>query len=92
MLNLLQALAAGCAIFLAFLVFTVRQETNTLANRWLAAFLLLLGCFVIDDSLAVFGIYRTHIWLIGWSNLSAFALAPTLFLCTTHFVHRTARR
>lgn len=86
MLNLLQAIIAGCAMFLAFLVGTVRQNANVVANRWLAAFLLLLGCFMLDDSLAVFGIYQQYPWLFGFASLSAFALAPTLFLCVDHFV------
>ena len=43
MLNFLQAITAGCAIFLAFLVAAVRRDTNTVANGWLAAFLLLLS-------------------------------------------------
>ncbi len=86
MLDLLQAIIAGCAIFLAFLVGTVRQNANTVANRWLAAFLLLLGCFMLDDSLAVFGIYQQYPRLFGFAGLSAFALAPTLYLCVDHFV------
>jgi len=86
MLNLLHALTAGCAFFLSFLVFSVRMDTNTVANRWLAAFLCLLGFFMIDDSLAVFGIYRQYPWLYGYPSLATFALAPTLFLCVTHFV------
>ncbi len=77
MLDLLQALVAGCAIFLAFLVCTVRQDTNTLANRWLGAFLFLLGCFMLDDGLAVFGIYQDHPWLIGFAARAMFA--PSAF-------------
>ena len=86
MLNLIHAMAAGCAFFLSFLVFTVRRETNTIANRWLAAFLCLLGCFMIDDSLYVFGIYSRYPALYGFAALTVFALAPTLYLSVVHFV------
>lgn len=86
MLNLLHALTAGCAFFLSFLVFSVRMDTNTVANRWLAAFLCLLGFFLIDDSLAVFGIYEEYPRLYGYPSLATFALAPALYLCVIHFV------
>lgn len=57
MLNLLYAIAAGSAIFLAFLVVSVRKGENTMDHRWLGVFLLLLGLFMLDDSLWVYGIY-----------------------------------
>lgn len=69
MLNLLNAHTAGCAIFLAFLVVTVRRDANAAANRWLGAFLLLVGLFMLDDSLVVYGIYRQHPRTIGVLNL-----------------------
>lgn len=84
--NLLHVTTAGCAIFLAFLVVTVRRDANAVANRWLAAFLLILGCFLLDDSFMVFGIYQSHPTLIGLASLLAFALPPTLYLSVSHFV------
>lgn len=86
MLNLLNVIGSGSAIFLAFLVITVRRSTNTIANRWLGAFLLELGLFILDDSLAVFGVYESYPPLIGWFNLPLFALAPSLFLTVSQFV------
>lgn len=86
MFNLLQAITAGCAIFLAFLVVTVRRDTNAAANRWLAAFLLLVGLFMIDDSLLVYGIYERHPQIIGLLNLPLYALAPALFMAVSEFV------
>jgi AraC-like DNA-binding protein len=86
MYNLLQAITAGCAIFLAFLVATVRRDTNAAANRWLAAFLLLVGLFMLDDSLLVYGIYEQHPQLIGLLNMPFFALTPTLFMAVAQFV------
>ena len=86
MLNLLNVITAGTSIFLAFLVFTVRRDTNTLANRWLAAFLLLVGLFILDDSLVVYGIYQRHPWVYGYFSLPNFALAPALYLTVSQFV------
>ncbi len=86
MLNLLNALSGGSAVFLAFLVFTVRRDTNDLANRWLAAFLLGLGAFILDENLALYGIYAAQPWMIGLFALPTFALAPTLYLCVSQFV------
>jgi len=86
MLNLLHALSAGCAIFLAFLVVALRQHTNTIANRWLAFFLLMLGLFMLDDSFMVYGIYQQQPWLFGLFALSSFALAPAMYLCVAYFV------
>lgn len=86
MYNLLQAITAGCAIFLAFLVVTVRRDTNAAANRWLAAFLLLVGLFMLDDSLLVYGIYERHPQVIGLLNMPVFALAPALFMAISQFV------
>lgn len=86
MLNLIHALTAGCAFFLSFLLFSTRRKTNTVANRWLAAFLCLLGFFMLDDSLQVYGIYKQYPALYGFPGLSVFALAPTLYLSVVHFV------
>ena len=78
MLNLLNALTAGSAIFLAFLVVTVRRDANAAANRWLGVFMLLVGLFMLDDSLVVFGIYRQYPQMVGVLNLPIFALSPSL--------------
>lgn len=86
MLNLLNALTAGSAVFLAFLVVTVRREANTAANRWLGAFLLLVGLFMLDDSLLLYGIYGQHPHMIGVLNLPIFALAPCLYMVVSNFV------
>lgn len=85
MFDLIHTLAAGSALFLAFLVAVARRDENRLANRWLAVFLLVLGIFILDDSLLVYGIYATHPWMIGWAGLLIFAMAPALFLCVSQF-------
>lgn len=86
MLNLLNAIAAGSAIFLAFLVITVRRDANVAANRWLGLFLWLLGLFMLDDSCLVFGIYRQYPAAIAVLNLPLFAIAPPLYLTVSQFV------
>lgn len=86
MLDLLYALAAGSAILLGFLVVTTRRETNVLANRWLALFLVLLGIFMLDDSLVIFNVYPDYPWLIGFPGLTVAALAPSLFVSVSQFV------
>lgn len=86
MFDLFQAINAGCSIFLAFLVITVRRDTNFAANCWLGAYLLLVGLFLLDDSLVVYGIYEQHPQAIGALNMPIFALAPTLFMAISQFV------
>lgn len=86
MLNLLNAIAAGSAVFLAFLVATVRRDANATANRWLGIFLLLVGLLILDDSLLAYGVYNDHPKLIGLFTLTIFALAPLLYLTVSQFV------
>ncbi len=86
MLNLLLAITTGSALFLAFLVCTLRGNTNVIANRWLAAFVLMLGCLLLDSCLASFGIYQQIPSLSGIFDVVLFALAPTLYLGVAHFV------
>lgn len=86
MLNLLNVVAASSAIFLAFLVAAVRQDTNKAANRWLATFLLLVGLFMLDDSLVVYGIYRQYPASFGIFSALIFALAPPFYFTVSKFV------
>lgn len=86
MLNILNTITAGSAIFLAFLVFAVRHDVNPGANRWLALFLGLLGIFLLEDSLVNYGIYERHPCLIGLTWLPVLAFAPVLYLCISEFV------
>jgi AraC-like DNA-binding protein len=86
MLNLINAITAGTAIFLALMIVTVRKDVNVRANRRLGVFILLVGLFMLDDSLVVYGIYRNNPQLIGFLNLPMFALAPTLYLSISAFV------
>ncbi|MCA0237484.1 MAG: helix-turn-helix domain-containing protein [Bacteroidetes bacterium] len=86
MLNLLNAIAGGSAIFLAFLALTVRQDVNKAANRLLGVFLFLVGLFMMDDSLLISGVYRQYPQTFGWINLILFALAPLLYLTVLRFV------
>ncbi len=86
MLNLLNVIAAASAIFLAFLVATVRQDANVAANRWLALFLLIVGLFILDDSLVVYGIYRQYPALFGIFSILIFALAPPVYFTVSKFV------
>lgn len=86
MLDLLHVITAGSTFFLAFLVFTLMRDANPSANRWLAIFLLILGLFLIDDSLLVYGIYEKYTGLIGLLGTIPFALAPTLYCAVCQFV------
>ena len=86
MLDVLNIVVAGSAFFLAFLVISVRREANTVANRWLAFFLLCLGLFILDDSLIVFGIYDKSPQLFGYVSIFLFALAPMLYCSVQQFV------
>ncbi len=86
MLVFLSVLAAASALFLSFLVFTVRQDANVTANRWLAAFLLSLGIFMIEDGLYEFGVMAKNLWLLGVLDQSIFLAAPLLYMAVSEFV------
>jgi AraC-like DNA-binding protein len=91
MFNIFNIIAAGSAIFLAFLVVTVRRDANANANRWLGVFLFFVGLFILDDSLLIGGIYQTHPRLFGILNLLLFAMAPPLYLTVSQFVSADRR-
>ncbi|WP_373551692.1 helix-turn-helix domain-containing protein [Haliscomenobacter sp.] len=86
MLTLLNVLSTGSAIFLSFLVLTVRREVNIIANRWLALFLLLLSSALFDGNLKIYGFAEEPFWLILLLNFNFLVLAPTLYLCVLRFV------
>jgi AraC-like DNA-binding protein len=86
MLNLINVLSTGSAIFLAFLVFTVRRDVNVVANRWLGLFLLLLSTALFDGNLMMEEIYAIYPWMMGLFNLSFLSLAPTLYLAVARYV------
>jgi hypothetical protein len=86
MLTLLNVLTTGSAVFLSFLVLTVRSEVNIIANRWLALFLLLLSMALFDGNVQIYGISEEPFWLVLAFNLSFLLLAPTLYLCVSRFV------
>ena len=86
MLTLLNVLSTGSAIFLSFLVLTVRREVNIIANRWLALFLLLLSSALFDGNLKIYGIVEEPYWLLFLFNFNFLLLAPTLYLCVLRFV------
>lgn len=86
MYDILNTITAGNALFLAFLVLAVRKDTNSAANRWLAAFLILLGLFLLDDALLVYGVYEKYPHAYGIMGLPQFALAPTLYCCIVQYV------
>jgi hypothetical protein len=65
MLNILNAITAGSAIFLAFMILAVRRDANRAANLWLAVFLGLFGFFLLDDTLVCYHIYDQYPWLLG---------------------------
>jgi AraC-like DNA-binding protein len=91
MLNLLNALAAGSAFLLAFLMLVLRQQVNRIANRWLSLFFFLLGLSLLDGSLKAMGIYKNHPAIIGLADLFILALAPALYLGVGHFVKASKR-
>ncbi|MEO7176213.1 MAG: helix-turn-helix domain-containing protein [Saprospiraceae bacterium] len=86
MLNILNTITAGSVIFLAFLILSVRRDANRAANGWLALFLVLLGIFLLDDTLVIYGIYDEYPQLLGIAFLPAWAFAPVLFFCVSAFV------
>jgi AraC-like DNA-binding protein len=86
MLNILNAITAGSAIFLAFMILAVRRDANRAANRWLAVFLVLFGLFLLDDTLVCYGIYDQYPWLLGFVFMPVLTFGPVIFFCVSAFV------
>lgn len=86
MLNLITAFTSGCFFLLAFVLAINPKQVNTVANRWLALFLFLVGVILIDDPLIDSKFYHRYPIFIGWINIAAFAVAPTLYLAILNFV------
>ncbi|WP_373549093.1 helix-turn-helix domain-containing protein [Haliscomenobacter sp.] len=83
---IINALCAGSFIYLAFVLLLKSRHTNTLANRWLALFLVFVSFLQLDDALMMSGAYLKHPHLFNIFDLFIFGVAPSLYLAVFHFV------
>lgn len=87
----INALSAGSFFYLAFLLWLKSYEENTLANRWMALFLLFVGFLQLDDALGESGFYLLYPHLFNLLDLPFFAIAPVLYLSVFHFTQPEQR-
>jgi len=87
----INALSAGSFFYLAFLLWLKSYEENTLANRWMAFFLLFVGFLQLDDALEESGFYLLYPHLFNLLDLPFFAIAPVLYLSVFHFTQPERR-
>jgi AraC-like DNA-binding protein len=79
------ALAAASYFYLGFVLVLRSFKTNTLANRWLAVFLVFIGGLQLDDAMAISKTYLNYPCFFGVFDLPIFAIAPSMYLATYHF-------
>ncbi|MBC7937479.1 MAG: helix-turn-helix transcriptional regulator [Rhizobacter sp.] len=78
---------AGATFLLAFLLFFHPLQQNIKANRWLAAFVLIMGAaFVSTYLIASGGAYILNGLLLKCLNSVQFLLGPALFISILYFV------
>jgi len=87
----INALSAGSFFYLGFILWLKSYEENTLANRWMALFLLFVGFLQLDDALGESGFYVQYPQLFNLLDLTIFAIAPVLYLSVFHFTQPERR-
>ena len=83
--NLILALNTGCLFFLFFINTTRKTDTNRSANFWLSIFLVSVALASLGGSMLAYGLDVHYPHLFKLTDLTAFAMAPSLFLATKYF-------
>lgn len=76
-----------CTTFflLAFIALVNPLKVNVIANRWLGVFFASVGCMLFNAVLYETQMDLAYPRLIGFNELSRFAIAPALYLAIVHF-------
>jgi AraC-like DNA-binding protein len=82
----LDSFIAGGIALLGFTILTNPRNVNILGNRLLAILLVLVAVLVFDKGLFESNFYETHLDLLGFTDMSLFFMAPTLYLSVVYFV------
>lgn len=85
MLLILLIITCICFFLLAFISLANPAKVNIIANRWLALFFAAIGCMLLNAVIQTSGMVKEHWQLIGFNELSRFAMAPALYLSIVQF-------
>ncbi len=94
MLQVLEALTAGAAFLLAFLILTNPRGVNKRANFWLGIFMASIAIQLLDTQFVTHGVYWSFPHLIGTADLGFFLFPPAIYFAALFFVNpqRSYRR
>jgi AraC-like DNA-binding protein len=70
---------------LAFIALVNPAGVNVVANRWLGLFFAAVGCMVLNAVIDLTGANDQYFRLVGFNELSRFAMAPALYLAIVQF-------
>jgi AraC-like DNA-binding protein len=82
---ILHIITCNCFFLMAFVAWFNPGKVNVAANRWLGLFFASVGCMVCNVILYDAGLDRAYPRIIGFNELSRFALAPALYLSIVQF-------
>lgn len=83
---LINAVSAGTFLLLGFLLFIKAYHENRFANRWLCLSFVSIGLTFLDTSFFLSHFYLQHPNYQEFLGLFIFALIPSIYLATCHFV------
>ncbi|UOG73592.1 AraC family transcriptional regulator [Hymenobacter tibetensis] len=86
-MHIIYTLASGSLLLLAFLTFTNPRNVNKKANHWLGVFLFSFACLLLDRVLPDTAIYKKYPHLLGLTELTRFAMAPSLYMGVVYFTY-----
>lgn len=70
---------------LVFIALLNPLRVNVIANRWFGMFLFALGCMFLDAVVSAAKAADSYPRLIAFSEITRFAIAPSLYLSVLHF-------
>lgn len=82
---ILNIITCNCFFLMAFVAWFNPHKVNVAANRWLGLFFAAVGCMVCNVVLYDARLDATYPRIIGFNELSRFALAPALYLSIVQF-------
>lgn len=85
--NLILSFNTGCLFFLFFVNITRGYNANKLANFWFSIFLVSVAFAFLSGNMPSFNLDVQYPHLFKLMDLTAFAIAPSLFLATKYFTH-----
>lgn len=82
---ILNIITCNCFFLMAFVAWFNPHKVNVVANRWLGLFFAAVGCMICNVVLYDARLDATYPRIIGFNELSRFALAPALYLSIVQF-------